>query len=329
MPKILSLALRPRTLSGLYGQESMVKAIRNQMAKRPPQAWLFHGPSGSGKTTTAGIIAVSYQCSHMQIWGDPCEECWKRRGEFSIHEINASSVSGVAELEQVVEMSRFRPTHDGKRIIILDEAQRISNAAQNMLLTPFENPPASTVWIICTTEPSKLLITLRRRCMTYQLKLLSFAGTENFLKRKAAQAKILLPLGPLLEQCNLLQVHAPAMLLMALEKYAAGATAEEAVAGTDESGIDSLRICKAVTSGDWKGVVDTLKEATPDSSRLIRASVSGWLVGCMKRDLNPRNQEKAALSLIELGNPPLEDGVILQWLWGVLWKVTQRYKIVR
>jgi hypothetical protein len=259
-------------------------------------------------------------------WGDPCQECWKRWSSFAISEINASDVNGVEELGEVAKHSRYRPMYSGgKRVIILDEFQKVSNSAQNLLLKPFEEPAASTVWIVCTTEPNKILQTLRRRCTTFTLKGLNFGDAEKFLKAKAIVAKVTRPLEPLLEQANLLGINAPAMLLQALEKYAAGGSAQEAVAGVDESGVESLRICKSVTGGKWSEVVNSMKDATPDSARLIRASVSGWLVGCLKRENNPKGQERAALSLVELSQFPYDDAAMLHWLWGALWKVTRRY----
>ena len=68
-----------------------------------------------------------------------------------------------------------------------------------------------------------------------------------------------------------------------------------------------------------------MKDATPDSARLIRASVSGWLVGCLKRENNPKGQERAALSLVELSQFPFDDAAMLHWIWGALWKITRRY----
>jgi DNA polymerase-3 subunit gamma/tau len=77
MAQILPLQLRPKGLSGLLGQKPMVSAIRAQMKKREPQAWMFQGPPGTGKTTTARILALSYQCSpqHQTRFGEPCTSC--------------------------------------------------------------------------------------------------------------------------------------------------------------------------------------------------------------------------------------------------------------
>lgn len=325
--EILCESLRPRRLSELYGQDALVRAIRNHVAKRPPQAWLFHGGTGTGKTTVANILAVSYQCPHMKVWGEPCDACYQNRSGFSIHDINASEVNGIEELGRVVELSRFRPSNlNGRRVVILDEAQKISNSAQNMLLKPFEKPADHTVWIICTTEPSKLLETLRRRCTTYQLKQLGISAAEDFLQKQANRVGITRPLEPLFEACHLMDVSAPALLLQALEKYAAGTEATDAVSGTDGSSVESLRVCKAVTSGDWEALKKNLKSATPGDARFLRASVAGWLRGVLVRETNPAAQERAAVSLTEMCSPPFEDAMMLQWLYGTLYRICRRYR---
>lgn len=326
MAKILSLALRPRSLSALCGQESTVAAIRKQMVFRQPASWMFTGPSGCGKTTIANILAITFQCTHMTVWGDPCDECWKRKLEFAIHETNASDQTGVEDVRKIVEISRYKPIGEGKRVIILNECQRLSGNAQDLLLDPTEKPPAHLIWIFCTTAPQKILPTLRKRCVTYQMKLLGFDASETFLTRQAARAKITLSLAPLFEQCHLMQIAAPRDLLMALEKYASGLSAVEAVAGTDESGIDSLRVCKAMTSGQWKTVAAALKNASSDQARWIRASCSGWLRGVLEREGTGSGGDRAATSLLELCAPPLEDSTMMVWLWAVLWKVTKRYQ---
>ena len=325
MTRVLSLSLRPRQLSGLFGQEALVKSIRAHQAARPPQAWLFTGATGVGKTTLARILAVSYQCTHQKLWGDPCDACWAERESFSIHEINASDVSGVEELGNVARLSRTRPVGSAKRVIILDEFQRASTAAQNLMLKPMEEPPSTTVWIVCTTDPTKILATLRRRLTTYQLKGFNFAQREAFLTRVAATIKLARPLAPLFEQVHLADVSGPALLLQALEKYAAGGTPEEAVAGADAVSTDSLRICKAMTAGDWPSLCKLLQNVSADEARWVRSSTSGWIKSFLSRS-DGKEAARAAMALRELtATAPMEDSLLVFWLWAVLHKICTEY----
>jgi len=327
--KILSLALRPTKLSRMIGQEAVVASIRNRMAKRPPQSWMFIGDPGCGKTTIARIMAVSFQCGHMAIWGDPCPECWKARSSFNIHEINASEVSGVKELGEVAEVSRMQPMEGAKRVIILDEFQKVSKDAQNLLLKPFEEPPEKTIWIICTTDPSKILPALKRRLTTLQLKALKYSAVEKFVQGIFLKHEIKKPSEPLIEQLHLANVGTIGVILQAIESYASGLSSTDSVWGTDGQ-TNSLALCKAITAGKWGEARTILKEVTPDEARWLRASVAGWIRGILNRETNFKILDKAATSLIDLttyaNDTSQDNGTLLLWLYGVLFKICMRFR---
>lgn len=316
---LLSLSMRPRRLSELVGQAALVEAMRQQMAKRPPAAFLFSGPSRCGKTTLARILAVAFQCIHQTQWGEPCDACLKQQDQYDIHEINASEVTGVDDLRGVVQMGRCAPSPPSiKRIIILDEAQMMSSNAQNLLLKPFEDSAERTVWIICTTDPRKILVTLRNRCMVYQVKPVGFEAREVLLKRAAKVIGLNRPLAPLLEATSAAQMGAPGLLLMALEKYAAGLDTDTAVAGTDVVNIDTLALCRAVAGGNWTAARRILSEAVPEEARWIRASVAGYIRSMLLRQAVPGEHLTWALTSLTSGNAPLDDSSLLNWLIGML-----------
>jgi len=324
---ILALKLRPKRFSEVIGQRNLIRTIRKQIVEREPHAWLFHGPSGCGKTTMARIVALSYQCSHQETWGEPCDECWSRWSEFAIHEINASEVNKVEQIGEIVEQARYRPQLPSKRrVFILDEAQRVTTAGQNLLLKPLEQTNSSTVWIICTTEPNKLLLTLRRRCMTYALRPLSLSNTEAFVRKIARQLRLKVDLPELFDAIHMAGIHAPGILLMVLDKLAAGASIKEAVWGLSEESQSALAICKAVTRGDWKTLRKILENVGAEDSRLIRAAVAGWLRKALLHEVHATRRRTLATSLQMLMAPaPLEDQNLMYWLTGTLYLVCMQF----
>jgi len=320
---VLSVSQRPTILDDLVGQESTIKAIRSHMAKRPPRTWLFTGIPGTGKTSLAEIISISLQCTHMKVWGNPCAECTAKKESFAIHDINASKDSGVEELEKIASMSYLRPITGLKRVIIVDECHSISKTGWSSLLKPTENPPDFTTWIFTTSELSKVPEAIQRRAMKYKLKILSIDEVESFVKSQALKAKIDRPLDTFIEACHTMRIGAPGVLLQALEKFGAGASASEATSGSDNTIVDSFALCKAVTSGDWSRVRSYLKDANPEDVRWIRASLVEWLKGGLLKGVSSEN---AATSIQELCAIPYDEQIVLPWLCSAIYRITRRYK---
>jgi DNA polymerase III subunit gamma/tau len=324
----LARTLRPRTLSGLVGQTKLVEALRKQMSTRPANALLFHGTTGTGKTTIARIVAVALQCEHQKLWGDPCKECWERWNEFSITELNAADDSGKADLSSMAEMAKYEPTVGKKRVIILNEAHQMSAAAQKVLLMPTEDPPAHTVWIICTTDPRKISAELKRRFFDYKVLALGEKGVLALLERGAKKIGFTGPIADLAAKAEEHQVYSPGVLLNSLEKFASGMSAEEAVLSLESAFADTFSICKAVSSGNWSTLRGLLKKATPEEARWIRASVGGWLRGILWREANPKRADILADCIILLadGRAPLDDSSLLLWVQAVLYKVVRKLR---
>jgi DNA polymerase III delta prime subunit len=325
--QVLSLSFRPQTLDDMVGVKHTVKMIRQHVSSRMPAAWCFIGDSGSGKTTIARILALSLQCTHQKVFGVPCEDCQKKRNQFDIIEINAAEASGVDETEHAIAGAYYNPKPPSKyRVYIFDEAQNLSKASQSALLKYFEDSPRSTIWIICTTEPGKILRTLRRRCLTYPLPSLSVKGVETLVQRAIAYAGEKKSSEPLAEALLEAGVSSPGFVVVAVEKYLAGEDPEKAAQVGLDSTLDTLRICKAVTKGDWETTRHALFAASPDDARAIRGSLGGYLKAIVLSSDGGSKAKVAVEGIRELvALSSIEDGLQLAGTVATLYRLCRHF----
>jgi DNA polymerase III subunit gamma/tau len=311
--RMLSLSFRPRTFDDMVGQEDLLKKVaKNAASKHPPSVWLFVGESGSGKTSLARILATSYQCKHKKF-GHPCRHCYKHRSQFNIVEVNASDMS-IEDLRKVVDSSEYVPNAGSKfRVFIFDELHQASKAAQNLLLKYLEDCPATTIFIICTTEPQRLIGTLRRRCVSFKLRGLDETGVRELCSRtlkKLGKDKELrsVPLAEALVDQN---VTSPGFVMMALQKYVNGASEEEAAKVTQVSDINVRAITKALTTGDWFSAKEELRKASSEDARSVRAAVASYLKTILLDSDEIDDRTKSVAAAIKQLVFTAEDSVIL------------------
>lgn len=162
MSEVLALKYRPTTFEEVVGQDQTIEQLRSALEKGTlGHALLFCGTRGTGKTTTARIVAKELNAQYPEI-----HDNWENRYHLVLTEIDAASNTGVDNVRELIESIRY--STQGHRVVIIDEAHMLSKNAFNALLKTLEEPPPRTMFILCTTEPHKLIDTVKSRCQMYE-----------------------------------------------------------------------------------------------------------------------------------------------------------------
>jgi len=187
--KVLALKYRPQTFSDLIGQDVVAETISNSIkANKVPNAYLFTGIRGIGKTTTARIVAKSLNCSNgidQLCKDDLCENCTaiSNSNHIDVLEMDAASKTGVDDVRDLIEFSRYGPTTAKYKIFIIDEVHMLSKQAFNALLKTLEEPPEYLKFIFATTEIKKIPVTVVSRCQRFDLSRIKSLELFNFIKK--------------------------------------------------------------------------------------------------------------------------------------------------
>ena len=167
---------RPSTFGEVRGQDHVVLALRNAVRDgRVAHAYLFSGPRGTGKTSTARILAKALNCTDLDD-GEPCGVCAScieiaKGSSLDVHELDAASNNGVEAMRDLVSRAALG-TPGRQKVYIVDEVHMLSTAASNALLKTLEEPPVHVVFVLATTDPQKVLPTIRSRTQHFEFRLL-------------------------------------------------------------------------------------------------------------------------------------------------------------
>lgn len=288
----LYLKYRPQTFDEFIGNINTIE-ILSKMAgnkKQCPHVFLFHGPTGCGKTTMARILANELKC-----------------GKLDYHEIDSADFRGIDTIRELRRQSSFSPLDGDCRVWTIDECHKLTNDAQNALLKLLEDTPKHVYIILCTTDPQKLLATIRGRCNQFQMQLLNDMEMMRLLrgvvkKENESIEKVIY------EQIIEDSYGHPRNALQALEK----------VLLTEESGrldaakqasfekSESIELCRLLINPEasWKkiaNILEGLKEQDPES---IRRHVLGYMTSVLLKNDNKR----AALIIFEFIEPFYNSG---------------------
>ncbi|MBL8413660.1 MAG: DNA polymerase III subunit gamma/tau [Propionivibrio sp.] len=173
--QVLARKWRPKSFDSLVGQEHVVRALTHALSeKRLHHAYLFTGTRGVGKTTLARILAKSFNCE-TGITATPCGVCSAcseiDSGRFvDLLEVDAATNTKVDEMRQLLENAVYAPTRGRFKVYVIDEVHMLSNSAFNAMLKTLEEPPEHVKFILATTDPQKIPVTVLSRCLQFNLK---------------------------------------------------------------------------------------------------------------------------------------------------------------
>jgi len=288
---VLARKWRPKRFAELVGQEHVVRALTNALdTGRVHHAFLFSGTRGVGKTTIARIFAKSLNCEQGTS-ADPCGECNSCRdidaGRFiDLLEIDAASNTGVDDVREVIDNAQYMPSRGRVKVYLIDEVHMLSKQAFNALLKTLEEPPGHVKFLLATTDPQKLPVTVLSRCLQFNLKRLDEAQIGGQISKILAAEAIAAEPGAirqiskaadgslrdglsLLDQAiaytgagsdRPLSDAAVATMLGTVDRTRVGALLDALAAGQGEVLLKEVAAL-AELSPDWGGVLEALTDA--------------------------------------------------------------------
>lgn len=273
----LHIDARPSKFTEVVGNKAMVDSLQSTVRRDDrPHSYLFTGPSGCGKTTLARIVAGELGCD-----------------ERDISEINMSNNRGIDTAREIIDQMRYKPLTGEVRVFLLDECHKSTADFQNALLKALEEPPGHVYFLLCTTEPEKLLTTIKNRCATFSVSRLPGDVMTRFLKRTCHVNKIAVDDALMAELVREAE-GCPRQALVMLEQIRGVEDKEQALEAIRTSKVEEKQVidlCRALIGKQaWPEISKIVKELAADDYEKVRRAVLGY---CASVLLNKASNQAA------------------------------------
>ena len=266
---------RPNKISEMVGNDEVLSVLEKDIAKKdPPRSYLFYGPTGCGKTTLGRIVANELGC----------------RGR-DLSEVDSSSYRGIDTVRAIQQHAKYAPIDGDRRVWILDECHQTTSAFQNALLKLLEDCPDHAAFILCTTDPDKLIPTVRGRCASYQVSLLSENESYDLLhdivegEGEAVEPKVL---EFIIESAD----RHPRNMIQLLERVLAadpGDRLRVAKRIIEDETVQTIELCRALIKGsNWATVRPIVKGLQGEDVEKIRRAIMGYCSAVLLNKGNDR-----------------------------------------
>lgn len=275
-----NLEYRPTTFDQVAGNKGTISSLQSILKQEKcPHILLFSGPSGCGKTTLARITAKELQCS-----------------EHDVIEINSANNRGIDTARDIIQQMYYKPLHGPIKVYILDEVHQTSKDFQNAMLKALEEPPSHVYFMLCTTEPEKLIATIRNRATMFTVEKLDEQKIIRLLWNISKNE------GNEIDKTILAEIASesegsPRQAVIMLQKIIGLTTEEEmkeAIQAIKINEKNTIDLCRALLKGaSWKSIATILKLIQDDPEK-VRRAVLGYMSAVL---LN--SGEKRAAMIIE------------------------------
>mgnify|MGYP001374542608 FL=1 len=276
---------RPKDFDEFVGNEEVVEALKGLLSKEEkPHVFLFQGETGCGKTTLARIVAKKLGCSNEDI-----------------HELNMADFRGIDTIREIIRQMQYLPLSGNCQVWIFDECQKLTNEAQSALLKALEDTPDYVYFILCTTEPDKLLPTIRGRCSQFQVRLLNDDEMMRLLRYVVKAENESLPKA-VFEQIIQDSLGHPRNALQILEQVLSVPQDKrmEVAKRTAEQQSQVIELCRALINKDsWKKVANILSGLKDNDVEAIRRMVLGYCQAILLKGEN----DQAGIVMEQFVNP--------------------------